>query len=333
VRTLAAVAFTLAVVLSPAIARAQSASDQATAEALFRQARDLMTAGHYGEACPKLAESQRLDPSAGTMLNLATCYEKNGQLASAWVTFKGAATAAQNANEPDRAKLARARVADLEPKLATLTIAVAPAADVPGLVVKRDGETVGRAGWGVPIPVDPGAHSVEASAPGRRPWQSQAVVEGPAAKASIDVPTLVEDARPPAPAPPGPVSPPPPAPAVPPPPSSPGSTQRVLGVVTGVVGLGGIAVGSVFGLIAKGHQSDAGPHCNGTVCDGTGVSDLSDAHSAATVSTIGFIAGGAVLAGGVVLYLVAPRGSSGTGLVVAPGSAGSVAGLTLRGGW
>jgi len=333
VRTLAAAAVAFAVALSPVAARAQSASDQATAEALFKQARDLMTAGHYPEACPKLAESQRLDPSAGTMLNLATCYEKNGQLASAWVTFKGAATAAQNANEPDRAKLARAKVAELEPKLATLTIAVAPAADVPGLVVKRDGEPVGRAGWGAPIPVDPGAHSIEASAPGRRPWQSQAVVQGPAAKASIDVPPLAEDGSPPVPPPPGPAPAPPAAPPAPPPPSSPGSTQRVLGVVAGVAGLGGIAVGSIFGLMAKSHLSDAGPHCNGTVCDTTGLSDLNDATSAATVSTIAFIAGGAVLAGGVVLYLVAPRGSPGTGLVVAPGSAGSVAGLTLRGGW
>jgi serine/threonine-protein kinase len=333
VRTLATIAVTLAVALGPAVARAQSTSDQATAEALFKQARDLMTAGHYPEACPKFAESQRLDPSAGTMLNLGTCYERNGQLASAWVTFKGAATAAQNANEPDRAKLARAKVADLEPKLATLTIAVAPAADVPGLVVKRDGEAVGRAGWGTPIPVDPGGHSIEASAPGRRTWQAQAVVEGPAAKASIEVPALAANTSSPVPAPPAPV-PGSPGPETPPPaPSSPGSTQRVLGVVVAGVGLAGIAVGSVFGVLAGGHKSDAGPHCSGTLCDATGISDLADARTAATVSTIGFIAGGALLAGGVVLYLVAPRGPSSTGLVVAPGSAGSMAGLTLRGGW
>jgi hypothetical protein len=116
-------------------------------------------------------------------------------------------------------------------------------------------------------------------------------------------------------------------------PSSPGSTQRVLGVVTAGVGLAGIAVGSVFGVIAKGHLSDAGPHCSGTECDVTGVPALSDARSAATVSTVGFIAGGALLAGGVVLYLVAPHGSPGTGLLVSPGADGSVAGLTLRGGW
>ena len=138
----------IALAIAPTQAFAQSASDQATAEALFKQARDLIAAGKYSDACPKLAESQRLDPGTGTLLNLATCYEKNGQIASAWVTYKGAVTAAQNANEADRAKLARTRAAALEPTLPTLTIVVLPAADRPDLRVTRDGETVGRVAWG-----------------------------------------------------------------------------------------------------------------------------------------------------------------------------------------
>src|SRR5579862_5648801 len=88
-------------------AAAQSASEQAAAEALFNQARDLMAAKQYADACPKFAESERLDPAPGTLLNLATCYERNGQIASAWVTFKEAATAAHKADQADRARLAR----------------------------------------------------------------------------------------------------------------------------------------------------------------------------------------------------------------------------------
>ncbi len=119
----------LGLALAPAVARAQSASDQAAATALFKQGRDLMAAGKYADACPKLAESQRLDPGAGTLLNLATCYEKNGQLASAWTTYQDAASAAQKAGEGERVKAARAKVAALEPTLPTLTIVVPAAAD------------------------------------------------------------------------------------------------------------------------------------------------------------------------------------------------------------
>ena len=87
------------VALGEGRAAAQAASEQAAAEALFNQARDLMNAKQYGDACPKFAESQRLDPAPGTLLNLATCYERNGQIASAWVTYKEAATAARKADQ------------------------------------------------------------------------------------------------------------------------------------------------------------------------------------------------------------------------------------------
>jgi hypothetical protein len=320
------------VALHPASAGAQSASQQAAAEALFKQARDLMNAGHYAEACPKLAESQRLDPSAGTLLNLATCYEKNGQIASAWVTYKGAATAAQRANETDRARLARKKVADLEPTLPTMTIVVPAAADRPDLQVKRDGETVGRAEWGAAIPTDPGAHTVEATAPGRKTWQGQAQVTGPGAKASVEVPPLAEDvAAAPSSAPSAlptqaPTSPPPAA-------ASPGSTQRTIGLVVAGVGVAGLVVGTVFGLSAKSKNDGATAHCGGDVCDATGIASLDDARRAATFSTIGFAAGGAALAGGLVLYLLAPRGPSTTGLTVTPGLTASGGELLLGGAW
>src|SRR6185437_13676284 len=140
--------------------------------------------------CPKLAESQRLDPGAGTLLNLGHCYEKNGQTASAWVTFKDAAAAADLKHRDDWSHNARERAQALAPMLSKLTIDVPVDARADGLQVRRDGVNVGSAEWGVPIPVDPGEHAIEAIAPGKTRW-SQTVKVGPNAdQQKISVPPL-----------------------------------------------------------------------------------------------------------------------------------------------
>jgi hypothetical protein len=335
----------LAVALAAApLAMAQSSGDQAAAEALFKQGRDLMASGHLAEACPKLAESQRLDPGTGTLLNLATCYDRNGQIASAWVTYKGAATAAQNADQADRAQLARRKAAELEAKLATITIVVPAAADRPDLQILRDGEILGRPGWGVPIPVDPGVHSVEVTAPGHKAWQGQTSVEG-TAQATLEVPPLAE--VPPAPAtsapPAGPGAPAAPAlPAVPatdltpPPASHHGSAQRVAGFVTGAVGIAGLIVGTTFGAIARSDNNDAKMHCpTDSTCDAQGLASTTSALHAATASTIAFVAGGALTAAGLVLYLTAPSDASppAAHLGVSPVVGTRAGGIALHGGW
>src|SRR5580700_8452469 len=145
--------------LAPGRALAEDASSQAAAQALFDQARQLMADGKYAEACPKLVESQRLDPGAGTLLNLGQCYEKNGQTASAWVTFKDAAAAAELKHRADWSQRARERAQALEPLLSRLTIDVPQEERGLGIQVRRDGVEVGSAEWGAPIPIDPGDHA------------------------------------------------------------------------------------------------------------------------------------------------------------------------------
>ncbi|HEX6276874.1 MAG TPA: tetratricopeptide repeat protein [Polyangiaceae bacterium] len=153
--------------LSPA-GRAQSQTGVALAETLYQQARDLMAEGRYDEACPKLEESQRLDPATGTLLNLASCHEHQGRLATAWFEYLDAVTLARRDGRPDRVAYAQGRLAELEPKLSRLTLVVPEAADYPGLELELDGTRIGKAARGVPAPVDPGAHVVEVRAPGRQ---------------------------------------------------------------------------------------------------------------------------------------------------------------------
>jgi hypothetical protein len=337
--SLARAALIAAMATVTATARAQGAGEQAAAEALFKQGRDLMNAGRFAEACPMLAESERLDPAAGTLLNLATCYERNGQLASAWATYKDAATAAQRADQQERAQLARRKAGELETKLPTLTIVVSTAADRPDLQIKRDGDTVGRPAWGAAIPIDPGAHTIEATAAGHKPWHGQVSVEGAGVQSSIEVPPLeIEPAIAP-----GPVVPPSPPPAdgaVRPEPAimgrSGGSGQRAVAVALGSVGLAGVVVGAVFGGIARSDNNDAKGHCLiDSACDAQGMSSTASAQHAATASTIAFTAGGVLAATGVVLYLTAPSGASPAGARVglSPLVGAAVGGITLEGGW
>jgi hypothetical protein len=344
-RTVAALVVAFAAA-TPVFARAQGAKDQAAAEALFRKGRDLMAGGNYAEACPKLAESQRLDPAVGTLLNLASCYEKNDQLASAWVTYTEAATAAQKGNQRDRVKLARSKVAELEPKLPTLTIVVPAGADLPDLQVTRDGEAVGRAEWGTPIPVDGGMHVVEASAAGHTKWTAQAKVAGAAAKVTIEVQPLPAE-NPAATAPPASTSvpsgtappasttaaatAPPPATAVPGP--SPGSGQRIVAYVVGAVGLAGLATGAVLGILARTNENQADSGCFMTACTQQGLYASDNAQHFANGATIAFVSGGVLTAAAVVVYLLAPSASKTGALMLAPSVATTGAGASLRGSW
>jgi len=322
----AAIGLIASCLLSPTGAWAGSAGDSAAAQALFDQAKKLLKEGKAAEACPKLEESQRLDPGSGTLINLARCYEETDRLASAWNKYLEAAAAAAASGNVQREKEARARAATLRPNVSELVLEVSPAAKaVDGLEVTRDGERVGPAQWGVPIPADAGEHRIAASAPGHDAWVSVVLVKGPGGRFTATVPVLAKlgtDAAAAAEQ----------NPALSPieqaqPSSSDGlGTQRTFALVAGGVGLAGVVVGSIFGLKSKSDHDEAEKFCSGSQCrDARGVSAGEAAHSAGNISTIAMIVGGVGLAAGVTLWFTAPKSSSSAALSVAPG------GVQLRG--
>jgi tetratricopeptide (TPR) repeat protein len=137
--------------------------DPAAAEALFEQGRLALEKNDLESACAKFAESQRLDPGVGTLLNLANCQERQGRVASAWQHWREALR--QLPEDDDRTAFARQHVAALEPKLPRLNITLSRQAPA-DTRVWRDGVALGHASLGTPLPVDPGVRSISASAPG-----------------------------------------------------------------------------------------------------------------------------------------------------------------------
>lgn len=319
--------------LATAPARAQPGTNSALAEQLFNQARDLAKANQWAAACPKFEASLRYDPVLGTRLNLATCYEKIGRLASAWGLYREAVELATRAGDRKRAEYAQRQATALEPRLPKLAIA-APASPPPGLVVKRDDVPVAPAELGVALYVDPGAHVITASAPGFETVSLTATsVEGKTE--TLALPTLV--ATPVAPvAQTAPVEAPVEAPDDSPPPSR---TRAYVGLGVGAAGLAAVGVGLVFGAKARSASSDAKALCGDdlrcapeTFARGSQLTD--DAASHAKISTALVIAGGAAVAAGVVLYLTAPRGrerETAARLVPTPQLGG--AGVALIGGF
>ncbi len=296
---------------------AQSTGDAATAEALFNEAKKLSDAGDYASACPKLAESYRLDPGGGTLTALAACHESQGKTASAWAEFIQVASDARQGRRTDREKFAKQRIAALEPKLSKLTVVVDPAADgLPGLEVRRDNIVIGRAAWGTAVPVDPGDHTVEAHAKGKQDWSTHVTLGDAADVQTVTVPALDDAAAPP-------VAPLPeetdesktnkPVPSSPPATDEapPGHGQRIAGIVVGSVGVVFAGLGAYFGVGALSHSNSANQLCpqnsDNTCGSSAGINEESSAKSSALASDVMF--GGAIVALGVglVLYLTAPR--------------------------
>jgi hypothetical protein len=177
-----------------AAAAQSSGAEVALAEMLYRQGRQLMADGKTSEACPKFAESYRLDAATGTLLNLAACHEAEKKLATAWLEYTEAVTLARRDRREDRIRFAEDRLAAIEPKLSRLTVVVPPASEVAELEVEVDHVSVRRAAWSVPAPVDPGKHTIEARAKGRTAWSKQVTVEQEATNITVTIPLL--DAEP-----------------------------------------------------------------------------------------------------------------------------------------
>ncbi|MRG95215.1 hypothetical protein [Polyangium spumosum] len=295
-----------ALVLGSGTARAEGSAAE-EAEALFREARQLMADKRFAEACPKLAESHRLDPGGGTILNLAFCHEAEGKTATAYREFGEALAWARTDARPDRAEIAHAELDALEGKLARLVIVLGPGARAAGMVVERDGTTIADASLGAPVPVDPGEHVVTATADGKEPFLTTVRVS-PGKRVTVVVPPLAPSRGP--------------------------SGTRIAAHVTAGLSVVALGTGAIFGIRALVKEDEASARCEGTVCpDATSLDVAEDGRRAAKIADVSLGLGAACLLSSATLYWISRAKSpadAGTSIAVAP-AAGSGATLLLGG--
>jgi hypothetical protein len=296
----------VAATVAPASARAENAG-VARAQALFDEALALMKAKQYAEACPRLEQSDELDPGMGTKYRLGECYESWGKLASAWSTFTAVATASKRDGKIERAAVAGRRAALLAPRLPRVLLDLPAPPLAPGLEILSDGKPIPPEDWSTKIPIDPGPHEIAARAPNKLGWSTSATfVER--ATTTVPVPGLLDAPRaiavvvkaPPAP---------------PPPPGM--STPRKIALATGGLGVAGLVIGSVFGVRAGSQWSSAKATCADPIgvsgCSSAGPQLSKDALTSATVSTVGFaVAGAGLLTAGILWFGFKPSRATST---------------------
>jgi hypothetical protein len=293
-------------------------TDRDRADALFRAGRTAAQAGDYATACAKFTESQRLDPSTGTLLNLGDCAEQQGQWVAARNYFEDA-VAQLGAGDP-RVKPAKERLAALDARLPRLAIALAPDAP-PGTTVRRDGRVVPDAELDAPMPLDPGEHVITVVVPGRpeeqrhvvlREAQSERVVvgakEAPSTTPSNAVTPLPQAA-----------------------PAEERSSARTAGWIVGGVGVAGFVMAGVSGVVLINEKSTADNGCHNKMdCSPDALSAIASNKSWLVVNAVAWVIGVAGVASGAYLILShrEPRPTARVGVAVGPN--GAVANATVE---
>jgi hypothetical protein len=198
---------------------------------------------------------------------------------------------------------AKKELAALEPRIPWVTLnIVGPSSPV----VTLDGVAIPPAGLGERRAINPGSHTVKASAEGFIPVERGFnIAEGANEKFAL---MLERDNTP----------------AVPPPGAAPdtgsgrGKTMKTIGVIGLVVGGVGLVAGGITGALALNEHSVLVDDCPKNKCPSKRQTTLDNFHALSTISTIGFIVGGVGVAGGITLLVLAPSSKSGSKDAAAP---------------
>lgn len=191
-----AVLVLLAVTPSSVAAQRTNSRERAMARALFEEGLELGEQEQWEEAADRFARAYELHESPSIAVNLASVLIPLGQLVEASELLRSVLD--DRSIHAGVRELAETLLEDeVEPTIAELTIHVV--GDDEGVEVRRDGDRIPSAGWGVALPADPGDAVVTAELDGEVVALEEIVIEeGGSAEVTLNldgVPTAREVAE------------------------------------------------------------------------------------------------------------------------------------------
>lgn len=284
-----ATAALLLTLLLPIAARAGEPTPQEkeTARALMDQGDERFEEKNYEAALKAYVGAHAIMRVPTTALEVAKAHEKLGHLVEARDALLEAVRFPKGENEP--AAFTTARI-DAERHAQEL------GERIPSLLVNIEGAVAGYeahltvdrvalppAAAQLPIKLNPGHHVVLVSSDATYDASAEAdLVERQTASVTIKLSPkpISERGR-----------------------KNPSPALRTAALLTGGVGVVGVGIGAFFGLQASSKQDDA--NCPDNRCkDAASAEMLRDASSSATLSNVGFIAGGLLVAAGVTMFIL-----------------------------
>jgi hypothetical protein len=209
------------------------------------------------------------------------------------------------------------RIVELQAALPSIVFAATDESgdDLGSVSVTLDGALLTTSLDGKAVTLDPGPHTLRFEASGMRALDKQVIVREGEKDRRVSV--VLQSTSPPAMSSPSAIA----VESAPPSPStSVGSWngRKTIAIATGVVGLGGVALGSAFGLLARSEWSSSQSLCAPGACPSqsahaAAIVDQESASTKALVSTVAFGVGVAGIAGAIVLWLTAPSAGSANG--------------------
>jgi hypothetical protein len=252
---------------APAAAAEPSASEISVARRLFDEGRAATEAARWAEAASKFRRASAIKDTPGLRYHLARCEEEQGAFVEALIEYDRARELIDRGTRAaDVEQLLPAARERVRAKVALLTLRVPDG--IQNVSVHIDGKAVSASVLGVPMPINPGRHRVQAVAVGRTTFSSEISLGlGEVRELPLELPFATT----------APAPPPPPVPAAKPTTDAAsghsGVSARTL-VLVGEASLAavGLGAGTLF-MVSKSSAEERMHEANETVLDDAGGSD------------------------------------------------------------